>query len=477
MFKPVIGLEIHAQLMTKTKAFCSCSADHFETEPNKNICPVCTGHPGALPVLNEKAIELAVRAGLAINGEINLYSKFDRKNYFYPDLTKGYQITQYFKPIITNGKLNVMGKDVRINRIHMEEDTGKMVHLGEEIHSSKESLIDYNRAGVPLIEIVTEPDIESAEQARAFMEKLRDILRYAEISTGDMEKGALRCDANVSVKNLETGEWSNKVEVKNINSFKFVEKAIKYEIERITEEMKNGNEIIQETRRWDSVKNATFSMRKKEGEADYRYFPEADLPPLIITKEFIENVKKTLPELPDEKSKRFVKEYKIPEYDAELLSSNKELSNYYEECARKVKDGKFVSNWIMTEVLRIMKEKNDNIFNLKLKPDHYLELKTLIESGKISTKIAKEIFPEMYDTGKMPSEIVKEKGLEQIDDDSMLYDLVEKLISENPKNVEKYKSGKTNIAGFFVGQVMKQTKGKANPAKLNNIVKELLDKQ
>ena len=474
MYRTVIGLEIHTQLLTETKAFCNCSADHFENDVNINVCPVCSGQPGSLPVLNENAVKLAVMAGIALNGKINKVSKFDRKNYFYPDLPKGYQITQYFTPIIEDAFIEINDNKIRINRIHMEEDTGKMLHEGDLISSSKESLIDYNRAGIPLIEIVTEPDIKSPSEAREFMERLRNILRYANISSGDMEKGALRCDANISVVNEETGKPSKRVEVKNINSFKFVEKALEYERERLVEIMEKEEAMVQETRRWDANEKKTFSMRTKEEEADYRYFPEPDLPILEIDDKFIEEVKKDLPELPKEKQERFVKQYGIPEYDAGVLASSKDMADFYEKCAELVSDGKFLSNWFMGDMTRIMKEREDEVADLKLTPEHFKKLYELINDGKISTKIAKDIFEEVYD-GKDPQEIVKEKGLEQIDDDEMLEEMAKEILDNNEKNVEKYKNGKTNLLGFFVGQVMKKTKGKANPAKVNKIFVKLLD--
>ena len=475
MYKTIIGLEIHAQLLTKTKAFCSCSAENLEFEPNTNICPICTGQPGTLPVLNEEVVKLAIKAGLILNGSVNKYSRFDRKNYFYPDLPKNYQITQYFHPIVTNGYIKIGDKKVRIRRAHLEEDTAKMLHEGDQISTAQESLIDFNRSGIPLLEIVTEPDIETPFQARQFMEKLRDLLRYAEISTGDMEKGALRCDANISILDENTGKISKRVEIKNINSFKFVEKALEYEKERLIKSLETAEELIQETRGWDSVKKETFSMRTKEEEMDYRYFPEPDLLPLILTDEFIDTVKKTIPEMSDEKMKRFVTQYNIPEYDAGILSSSKELADYFEKCVEKVKDAKFVSNLIMTDLLRAMKENEDNIENVKIKPEFFSDFKELLDSGKISTKIMKDIFPEVYKTGKSPKEIIKEKGLEQIDDEAELRNIVEQVIRENPDSVEKYKSGKTKLLGFFVGEVMKRTKGKANPQKTNQILKEFLD--
>jgi len=475
MYKTIIGLEIHVQLLTKSKAFCSCNTEHFEAEPNTNVCPVCTGQPGTLPVLNEEAVKLAIKTGLILNGQINKYSRFDRKNYFYPDLPKGYQITQYFHPIVSGGYIEVEGKKIRIRRMHLEEDTAKMLHEGDQISYAQESLIDFNRAGIPLLEIVTEPDIETPKQARLFMEKLRNLLRYADVSTGDMEKGALRCDANISILNEESQKISKRVEVKNINSFKFVEKALEYERDRIINNLEKGERLVQETRGWDANKKETFSMRTKEEEMDYRYFPEPDLPILILNDELIETVKKLIPEMPEDKAKRFVAQYNIPEYDAEILSSDKELADYYERCVKLAKDAKFVSNFILTELLREMKENEDSIENIKIKPEHFAELKTLLDTGTISTKIAKDIFPQMYRTGESPKQIVEKKGLEQIEDEDELKKIIENILKENPDSVEKYRNGKKKLLGFFVGQVMKETKGKANPQKTNEIIKELLE--
>ncbi|AEX85671.1 glutamyl-tRNA amidotransferase [Marinitoga sp. 1135] len=474
-YKTTIGLEIHVQLLTKTKAFCSCSANAFESEPNTNICPVCTGQPGALPVFNEEALKLGIKAAIALNAKINEYSRFDRKNYFYPDLPKGYQITQYFYPLANDGYIEIEGKKIRIERMHLEEDSGKMFHEGEKLESASYSLVDYNRSGIPLIEIVTKPDIESPKEARLFMEKLRNILRYAEISTGDMEKGALRCDANISITNTETGFQSNRVEVKNINSFKFVEKALEYERERIIQHLEEGKNVPMETRGWNFATRSTFSMRSKEEEADYRYFPEPDIPPVIVTEKDIEEVKKTMPEMIDEKKERFIKEYTIKEYDAEILASDKELADYFEKCAKLVKNPQFVSNFIITDLLREMNKNNIELKDIKVSPEHFKELEELIDSGKISTKIAKEIFIDVFETGKSPADIVKEKGLEQIDDDETLKEIIKKIIENNPKQVQQYKNGKTKLLGFFVGQLMKETKGKANPQKANKLVKEMLE--
>ncbi|MBZ4661445.1 MAG: gatB [Thermotoga sp.] len=478
-YRPVIGLEIHVQLSTKTKAFCSCPADVFELPPNTAICPVCTGQPGALPVPSEEMIRFAVKTALALNCKIHKYSRFDRKNYFYPDLPKGYQISQYFYPIATEGFLEIDGdegrKKVRIRRLHIEEDAGKLVHEGDSITRASYSLVDMNRCGVPLIEIVTEPDISSPREARVFMEKLRSIVRYLGVSTGDMEKGALRCDANISVVDTETGRQSNRVEVKNMNSFRFVEKALEYEFERIVKAMERGEDVERETRGWDMTTKTTVSMRGKEEESDYRYFPEPDIPPVVLSDEYLEEVKKELPELPDEKAKRFMREYDLPEYDAKVLTSSKELAEFFEECVKVVNRPKDLSNWIMTEVLRELNERNIEITESKLTPQHFADLFKLMDEGKISIKIAKEIFPEVFETGKMPSQIVEEKGLVQISDEKLIEELVKKAMEQNPKAVQDYKSGKKKAAGFFVGYVMRETKGKANPELTNRIIQKLLE--
>lgn len=478
-YRCVIGLEIHVQLSTKTKAFCSCPADVFDLPPNTAICPVCTGQPGALPVPSEEMIRYAVKAALALNCRINLYSRFDRKNYFYPDLPKGYQISQYFYPIATGGYLEIDGdegrKKVRIRRLHIEEDAGKLMHEGDSITKATYTLVDMNRCGVPLIEIVTEPDISSPREARVFMEKLRSIVRYIGVSSGDMEKGALRCDANISVVDTQTGRQSNRVEVKNINSFKFVERALEYEFNRIVEALERGEDVERETRGWDMSTKTTVSMRGKEEESDYRYFPEPDIPPIVLTEEYVENVKKEIPELPDEKALRFVREYGLPEYDARVLTASRELADFYEECVRTVGRPKELSNWIMTEVLRELNERNLEITQTKLTPQHFADLFKLMDEGKISIKIAKDIFPEVFETGKMPSQIVREKGLEQISDEKLIEEIVRKAMAENPDAVQQYRDGKKKVMGFFVGYVMRETKGKANPELVNKIAQKLLE--
>ncbi len=477
-YKPVIGLEIHVQLQTKTKMFCSCSADAFNAPPNTHICPVCTGQPGVLPVINETAVEYAVKAALALNFKVHEYSRFDRKNYFYPDLPKGYQITQYFFPLATEGWIQIDGengpKKIRLRRLHIEEDAGKLVH--EEDSLEKGSLVDYNRSGLPLIEIVTEPDISSPKEARLFLEKLRAIVRYLGVSSGDMEKGALRCDANISVIDEETGKRSNRVEVKNINSFKFVEKALEYEFSRIVNAMKNGLDIPQETRGWSMRDKKTISMRSKEEESDYRYFPEPDLPPLFLSKEYIEEIRKTLPELPDQKRDRFIKEYGIPEYDASVLTSDKSLSDFYEATVKLTGQPKETSNWIMSQLLRFMNEENiENVWDTNIKPQHFKELFNLIDSGKITSNIAKDVFREVFKTGKSPSEIVRDKNLEVVTDESLIKQIIKKAMEENPKAVEQYKNGKKGVLGYFIGQVMKATKGKADPKTVQRITARLLE--
>lgn len=476
-FKTVIGLEIHVQLSTKTKAFCNCDADVFELSPNTSVCPVCTGQPGALPIVNQTMIDYAIKLALALNCRVNRYSRFDRKNYFYPDLPKGYQISQYFYPLATNGYLDIdvdgVTKCVRIRRLHLEEDAGKLLHEGDSITQAKFSLVDMNRCGIPLVEIVTEPDLSSPKEARIFTEKLRSILRYLKISTGDMEKGALRCDANISMVDLERNISSNRVEVKNMNSFKFIEKALEYEEQRIVEALMKSENIEKETRGWDLATKTTLSMRGKEEESDYRYFPEPDIPPILVSEERIEKLKASLPELPDQKKRRFVQMYGLPDYDAAVLTADEAIADFFESCARLTGKPKESSNWIMTEMLREMKESAEE--QLKIKPEHIAELIELVDGGEISIKTAKEIFPEVFRTGKMPSRIVQEKGLKQLSDEQTIVEIAKKVLEENPAVVNQYKAGKTNVLSFFVGQIMKQTRGTANPKLVNEVLRRLLE--
>ncbi|MGB9790036.1 Asp-tRNA(Asn)/Glu-tRNA(Gln) amidotransferase subunit GatB [Thermotoga caldifontis] len=476
-FRTVIGLEIHVQLSTRTKAFCSCPADVFDLPPNTAVCPVCTGQPGALPVVNEQMVDYAIKLALALNCRVNEYSRFDRKNYFYPDLPKGYQISQYFYPLAVGGYMDIdvdgTTKRVRIRRLHLEEDAGKLVHEGDSITQARYSLVDMNRCGVPLVEIVTEPDLSSPKEARIFTEKLRSILRYLKISSGDMEKGALRCDANISVVDLERNVSSNRVEVKNMNSFRFIEKALEYEEQRIMEALMRGENVEKETRGWDLATKTTVSMRGKEEESDYRYFPEPDIPPIVVSKERIERLRSSLPELPDEKKLRFVQVYGLPEYDASVLTMDEFVADFFESCVKLTGKPKETSNWIMTEMLREMKELENE--ELKIKPEHIAELIKMVDQGEISIKTAKEIFPEVFRTGKMPSQIVEERGLKQLSDESVIFDIAKKVIDENPQVVSQYRSGKKSVLSFFVGQVMKQTRGTANPKLVNEVLRRLLE--
>lgn len=476
-FETVIGLEVHAQLATNSKLF-SSSPNKFGEAPNRNINPVCTAQPGALPVLNRKAVEFAVKAGLATNCRINEVSIFARKNYFYPDLPKGYQISQFDKPLCELGHLDIEfendpgvkeTKRIGITRIHMEEDAGKSQHM------SGYSLVDLNRAGTPLIEIVSEPDFRSPFEAAAYLKKLRAILQYIDVCDGNMQEGNFRCDANVSVRKVGDPKLGTRAELKNLNSFRFVEKAIEYEIQRQINVITSGGRVIQETRLYDSAKNITQSMRSKEDAHDYRYFPEPDLPPLHVSKEWTAKVKTSLPELPDEKAQRFVKEFGIPDYDAKVITSTKALAQFYEEAvAHSLQEPKLVSNWLMTEVLRMLKESESEIEACPFPAKSLGALVALIKKGDISSKIAKVVFEEMWASGKDPATIVKEKGLVQVSDTGAIEAAVQKVLAAAPDKVAEFRAGKEKLFGFFVGQVMKETHGKANPAILNEIVMKKL---
>jgi aspartyl-tRNA(Asn)/glutamyl-tRNA(Gln) amidotransferase subunit B len=469
MFESVIGLEVHAQLKTKTKIFCGCSTK-FGEPPNANTCPVCTGMPGVLPVLNKQAVSLAIKTALATNCKIAKQSRFDRKNYFYPDLPKGYQISQYAFPIAEHGFLDIGKKRIGITRIHMEEDAGKLTHDP----ARGKSLVDLNRTGIPLVEIVSEPDIRSAKEAGQYLKKLHQILKYTDVCDANMEKGQFRCDANISLRITGAKEFGIRAEIKNLNSFKNVEKAINYEIERQGYILEEGGEVIQETRLWDPVKNRTNSMRGKENAHDYRYFPDPDLVPLIVDDQWIEKVKKTLPELPDAKKIRFVTDYNIPEYDAGVLTSTKELANFFEETIKNLKDKKQASNWIMTTVLGMINTKGLNIDSSPVSATSLAELLKLLENNTINIKGAKTIFEEMVETGRSPEKIVKEKNLEQVSNQSELESIVAAIIDKNPKEVEAYQNGKTKLFSFFMGQVMRETKGKADPKVITDIIKTQL---
>ncbi len=472
-YEAVIGLEVHAQMLTDTKVFCGCSTK-FGSEPNTQTCEICIGMPGVLPVLNKKALEFAIRTGLATHCTISSYSRFARKNYFYPDLPKGYQISQYERPICEHGFIEiVVDGEVRrigITRIHMEEDAGKNIHEG----GGNFSLVDLNRAGVPLMEIVSEPDIRSPKEASEYMRKLRAILRYLGVCDGNMEQGSLRCDANVSVRPVGQKEFGTRAEVKNINSFRFVEKAVEYEIKRQTKVIEEGGAVIQETRLWDSAKGITESMRSKEEAHDYRYFPEPDLVPVIADRKWVDEIKAGLPELPDVRRGRFVAEYGIPEYDADLLTSEKAVAEWFEDAIKAGGQPKTVSNWTMGDLMRLLNEENKLIEECPLKPSQLADMLKLIDKGTISGKIAKAVFEEMYRSGRNAEEIVREKGLVQISNESAIEKLVDEVIAGHPKEAERFRSGDEKLLGFFVGQVMKATKGKANPQMLNELLKKKL---
>ncbi len=473
-FEPVIGLEVHSQLKTRTKIFCSCST-RFGADPNTHVCPVCLGMPGVLPVLNKTVVEYAMRMALATSCTITRQSRFARKNYFYPDLPKGYQISQYEFPIAENGHVIITLEDgtqkrIGITRIHMEEDAGKLIHDPQR----GKSLVDYNRTGTPLIEIVSEPDIRSPEEAGAYLRQLRSILRYLDISDGNMEEGSFRCDANVSIRPKGETEFGTRAELKNLNSFKYVEAAIAYEIKRQKAVISDGGAVIQETRLWDSAKNRSHSMRGKEEAHDYRYFPDPDLVPLEIDEAWIDTVRTTLPELPDARKERFVKDYDLPRYDAEVLTAARELADYFEDCARNVKNPKLVSNWVMGTLLGLLNSEGKSIDQSPVSSAQLAELITLIETDVISGKIAKTVFDEMVTSGKAPKVIVEEKGLVQVTDASAIESVVDQVISANPSEVEKFKAGNAKLMGFFVGQVMRETKGKANPQMVNQLLKKKL---
>ncbi len=478
-YEPVIGLEVHAQLLTNSKAFCSCSTQ-YGAYPNTNTCPVCLGHPGTLPTLNKNLVEYIIRMGIATNCNIRELSTFSRKNYFYPDLPKGYQISQYEDPICYDGFVNIENSDgslkkIGITRIHMEEDSGKSIH-----DLDIDTLIDLNRSSVPLIEIVSEPDIRSSAEAYLYLMTIKQIVMYLGICNGNMEEGSLRCDANISVRPIGQEKFGTKSEIKNLNSFRNVEKSIDYEIKRQIQELESGNIITQQTRLWDANKNETRVMRTKEMAHDYRYFPEPDLLKVKISQDWINESKKYIPELPLDRKFRLMKEYSIPSYDAQIMIENQALANYFENCCnvlivKNEKNYKLVSNWIMTEVMRILSEKNIGVDKFDVEPKLIAELVELFSEEVISSRIAKDIFPEVISTKQSPRKIVEEKGLIQLSDTNFIDDIVKKLIEVNGDNVEKYRNGRTNLLGFFVGSVMKETQGKANPKIVTEIVKKYLD--
>jgi aspartyl-tRNA(Asn)/glutamyl-tRNA(Gln) amidotransferase subunit B len=477
-YEAVIGLEVHAQLLTESKIFCGCST-RFGSEPNANTCPVCAGFPGVLPVLNKRVVEFAIRAGLATHCEIAHASRLARKNYFYPDLPKGYQISQYEMPLCADGYLDVetgggASKRVRLTRIHIEEDAGKTIH---DLRADA-SLLDLNRAGVPLLEIVSEPDLRSADEARNYLKTLRAVLQYLAICDGNMEEGSLRCDANVSVRPAGRAVLGTKVEIKNLNSFKALEKAILYEIQRQSDALDEGGTLIQETRLWDETREVTRSMRSKESAHDYRYFPDPDLPPLIVDDHWIAQIRATLPELPDQRRARFMTEYNLPAYDAELLTARKDIADYFESALALHPKAKALSNWIVGDLFRVLKERRLDerlmITHWPVQPAQIAELVRLIDSGKISGKIAKSVFDALLDSARSPQEIVEERGLEQVSDAASLDGAVAEVLASCAQQVADYRGGNEKVFGFLVGQVMKATHGRANPQMVNEILKQKL---
>ena len=484
-YEAIIGLETHCQLNTKSKIFCDCSTE-FDSPPNTNVCPVCLGYPGVLPVLNEEVLASAVKLGLALNAEIAPYSKFDRKQYFYPDLPKNYQISQFDLPIVEHGSLeielvdkktkDVTRKTIGITRLHMEEDAGKLVHAGSDrLAGSTHSLVDFNRTGVPLLEIVSEPDIRTGQEAAEYAQELRRMVRYLGISDGNMQEGSMRCDVNISVRPVGQKEFGTKVEIKNMNSFSAIQKAIEYEIERQIEAVENGYPIYQETRLWDESNQSTISMRKKEVSSDYRYFPEPDLPPLEVSEERSNAWKEELPELPAQKRKRYEEALGLSAYDARVLSDDREVAQYYETAVNSGADAKLVANWVTQDIAAYLNNNKLSITEIALKSDSLGELVQLIEKGTISGKIAKEILPELLEKGGSPKAIVESKGMTQISDPGEIEKVISALMEANPSEVEKYRGGKKKLKGFFVGQVMKQTGGRADPKLTNQLVEKLLN--
>ena len=473
-YETVIGLEVHCQLKTKTKVWCSCNADYDNEAPNVSTCPICTGQPGALPKLNEEVLNYAIKAALALDCEINGESQFDRKNYFYPDSPKNYQITQYFKPYAENGKLHIVtnsgkGSEVGIERIQIEEDTAK------SIHTASESLLNYNRASVPLIEIISKPEIKNAEEAYAYLNTLKDRLKYTKVSDVSMELGSLRCDANVSVRKKGDPVLGTRTETKNLNSFKAVVRAIEYETNRQIEVIENGGRVVQETRLWDEEQGVTRPMRSKEEAMDYRYFPEPDLPRVIISDDRLEKVRKDMPEFADEKAKRFIGEYNLNDKEAATLAGELDLAEYYEAMVKESGEPKLSANWMLTEVLRVLKEKNIGIEKFSVSSGNIAKLIKLIKANVISSKIAKEVFELLLLEDKDPEIIVKEKGLVQITDNSEIEKIVEQVLEENQQSVEDYKAGKSNALKYLVGQAMRLSKGKANPQMINELILKKLD--
>ncbi|KJH70561.1 Asp-tRNA(Asn)/Glu-tRNA(Gln) amidotransferase subunit GatB [Aliterella atlantica] len=483
-YEAVIGLETHCQLKTNTKVFCNCSTE-FGTPPNTNICPICMGYPGVLPVLNQRVLEYAVKAGLALNCQIAPYSKFDRKQYFYPDLPKNYQISQYDLPIAEHGWLeielvdadgNPIRKKIGITRLHMEEDAGKLVHAGSDrLSGSTYSLVDFNRTGVPLVEIVSEPDMRSGQEAAEYAQELRRILLYLGVSDGNMQEGSLRCDVNISVRPIGQQEFGTKVEIKNMNSFNAIQRAIDYEIERQIAAIEAGDRIVMETRLWEEGSQRTISMRVKEGSSDYRYFPEPDLAPIEVAKSQLEQWRSELPELPAAKRHRYETELNLSAYDARVLTDDKAVAEYFEKAIASGANPKQAANWVMGDIAAYLNNKKLSINEIALNPETLAELTNLIEDGTISGKIAKDILPELLVEGGSAKELVERKGLIQISDTGAIEAIVDQVIAANPKELEQYRSGKTKLLGFFVGQVLKQTGGRADPKLTNQLLAKKLN--
>jgi aspartyl-tRNA(Asn)/glutamyl-tRNA(Gln) amidotransferase subunit B len=478
-YEAVIGLEVHVELKTKTKIFCSCSTE-FGGAPNTHVCPVCLGLPGVLPVLNKQVVVFGIRTGLAVDAQINKYNKFDRKNYYYPDLSKNFQTSQFDQPICEHGSLRIELEDgtekvIGITRAHMEEDAGKLVHNGNTIMTSNGSLVDYNRVGVPLLEIVSEPDIRTSEEARAYVEELRKIIRYIDVSDCKMEEGSLRVDANVSVRPVGREKFGTRTETKNMNSFKALQRAIDYEIPRQIEVIESGGVIVQETRTWDDAKGITVSMRSKEEAHDYRYFPEPDLAPIVISDEWIEEVRSQLPELPAQRRKRLVEQDGLSAYNAMVITDTLEMADFYDGVRSKVNEPKAIANVLMGDFSKALNEKNIQVDESDVSVSDMAELITLMQDGTISGKITKQVIPEMVATGKAPKQIVEEKGLVQVSDEGAIETVVDEILAANPQSIEDYKGGKGKAIGFLVGQVMKATKGKANPGIVNKVLKQKLD--
>ena len=476
-YETVIGLEVHVELATATKIFCGCSTK-FGAAPNTHTCPVCTGMPGSLPVLNKKVVEYALALGMAANCEINRYCRFDRKNYFYPDNPQNYQISQLYLPICHDGFLEIQTnagtKKIRIHEMHMEEDAGKLVHSGSTITSSDSALVDYNRTGVPLIEIVSEPDISSPAEAKAYLEKIKTILEYLDVSDCKMEEGSLRCDANISIRPVGAKELGTKTEIKNLNSFKAVQRGLEYEVARHIDVIDDGGRIIQETRTWDDAKGMTLSMRSKEQAHDYRYFPEPDLVPIVVSAEWLQQIRDNQPELHDEKLARYIAEFGLPEYDAQILTSEKKLADLFEATSAICNKPKKVSNWLMGETMRLLKDREMDAEDLRFSPEHLAKIIELTEAGTINNSVAKEVFEKVFDEDIDPERYVEEHGLKSDNDEDALRATIEQIVKDNPQSVEDYHNGKEKAIGFLVGQTMKATKGKANPGIVNKILKELL---